>query len=166
MNSGKMVLVTVRWTRTARYVKEAGVVPLTSHFQGTKPTSKAHTVTVGTFRQHRPAQWRISQGTRLGMRAGAVGQRATTHSTQIQTHKRFWFLKCCFASTETVGLLRAGAQDDHIDFHTALTHERSKKPLFIGTKHNMRIFEVIPFISRPDITTGWLGVKQTDEKQN
>ena len=27
-------------------------------------------------------------------------------------------LKCCFTSTETVGLLRTGAQDGHLDFHT------------------------------------------------
>ena len=28
-------------------------------------------------------------------------------------------LKCCFPSTETVGLLGTGAQDVHLDFHTA-----------------------------------------------
>ena len=28
-------------------------------------------------------------------------------------------LKCCFTSTETVGLLGPGAQDGHLDFHTA-----------------------------------------------
>ena len=28
-------------------------------------------------------------------------------------------LKCCFTSTETVGLLGTGAQDGHLDFHTA-----------------------------------------------
>ena len=28
-------------------------------------------------------------------------------------------LKCCFTSTETVGLLGTGAQDGHFDFHTA-----------------------------------------------
>ena len=28
-------------------------------------------------------------------------------------------LKCCFTSTETVDLLGTGAQDDHLDFHTA-----------------------------------------------
>ena len=33
--------------------------------------------------------------------------------------KAFWLLKCCFTSTETVGLLRTGAQDGHLDFHTA-----------------------------------------------
>ena len=29
-------------------------------------------------------------------------------------------LKCCFTSTETVGVLGTGAQDGHLDFHTAL----------------------------------------------
>ena len=28
-------------------------------------------------------------------------------------------LKCCFTSTETVGLLGTGAQDVHLDFHTS-----------------------------------------------
>ena len=28
-------------------------------------------------------------------------------------------LQCCFTSTETVGLLETGAQDGHLDFHTA-----------------------------------------------
>ena len=28
-------------------------------------------------------------------------------------------LKCCFTSTKTVGLLWTGAQDGHLDFHTA-----------------------------------------------
>ena len=28
-------------------------------------------------------------------------------------------LKCCFTSTETVGLSGTGAQDVHLDFHTA-----------------------------------------------
>ena len=28
-------------------------------------------------------------------------------------------LKCCFTSTETVGLLGMGARDVHLDFHTA-----------------------------------------------
>ena len=30
-----------------------------------------------------------------------------------------WKLKYCFTSTETVGLLGTGAQDVHLDFHTA-----------------------------------------------
>ena len=28
-------------------------------------------------------------------------------------------MKCCFTSTETVGLLGTGAQDGHLDFHAA-----------------------------------------------
>ena len=27
-------------------------------------------------------------------------------------------VQCCFTSTETVGLLGMGAQDNHLDFHT------------------------------------------------
>ena len=30
-----------------------------------------------------------------------------------------WLLKCCFTSTETVGLLGTGALDGHLAFHTA-----------------------------------------------
>ena len=30
-----------------------------------------------------------------------------------------WLVECCVTSTETVGLLGTGAQDVHIDFHTA-----------------------------------------------
>ena len=30
-----------------------------------------------------------------------------------------WLVECCFTSTETVGLLATGAQDGHLDFHTA-----------------------------------------------
>ena len=29
------------------------------------------------------------------------------------------WLKCCFTSTETIGLLGMGAQDIHLNFHTA-----------------------------------------------
>ena len=28
-------------------------------------------------------------------------------------------VECCFTSTQTVGLLGTGAQDGHLDFHTA-----------------------------------------------
>ena len=28
-------------------------------------------------------------------------------------------MKCCFTSTETIGLLGMRAQDSHLDFHTA-----------------------------------------------
>ena len=38
--------------------------------------------------------------------------------TCVLGHCRLW-LKSCFTSTETVGLLGTGAQDDHLDFHTA-----------------------------------------------
>ena len=32
---------------------------------------------------------------------------------------RMLMVKCCFTSTDTVGLLGTGAQDIHLDFHTA-----------------------------------------------
>ena len=35
-------------------------------------------------------------------------------------------LKCCFTSTETVGLLRTGARDVHLDYHTAPEPTRSE----------------------------------------
>ena len=31
-----------------------------------------------------------------------------------------WLVECCFTSTETAGLLGTGAQDGHLNFHTAL----------------------------------------------
>ena len=34
-------------------------------------------------------------------------------------HLCWLMVECCFTSTETVGLLGAGAQDGHLDFHTA-----------------------------------------------
>ena len=30
-----------------------------------------------------------------------------------------WLVECCFTSSETIGLLGTGAQDGHLDFHTA-----------------------------------------------
>ena len=30
-----------------------------------------------------------------------------------------WLVECCFTYTKTVGLLETGAQDGHLDFHTA-----------------------------------------------
>ena len=40
-------------------------------------------------------------------------------------------LKCCFTSTETVGLLGTGAQDGHLDFHTAPELSHTNANLFI-----------------------------------
>ena len=34
-------------------------------------------------------------------------------------HLCWLMVECCFTSTETVGLLGTGAQDGHLDFHTA-----------------------------------------------
>ena len=43
-----------------------------------------------------------------------------------------WLVECCFTSTETVGLLGTGAQDDHLDVHTALDLCRLHGPACIG----------------------------------
>ena len=45
-------------------------------------------------------------------RAGVFGAESVLWSFQLM------LLKCCFTSTETVGLLAIGAQDGHLDFHT------------------------------------------------
>ena len=47
---------------------------------------------------------------------------STGHPPRLSTApdlRRVGGLKCCFTSTETVGLLGTGAQDVHLDFHTA-----------------------------------------------
>ena len=36
----------------------------------------------------------------------------------VSLRKSFLLLKCCFTSTETVGLLGTGAQDVHLNIHT------------------------------------------------
>ena len=40
-------------------------------------------------------------------------------SASVNINTRLTLLKCCFTSTETVGLLGTRAQDVHLDFHTA-----------------------------------------------
>ena len=37
----------------------------------------------------------------------------------FKTAETLIMVECCFTSPETVGLLGAGAQDGHLDFHTA-----------------------------------------------
>ena len=49
-------------------------------------------------------------------------------------------LKCCFTSTETVGLLGTGAQDGHLDFHTAPgTDTDLHGPIYIYIHRSMLI---------------------------
>ena len=36
-------------------------------------------------------------------------------------------VECCFTSTETVGLLGTGAQDGHLDFHTAPKYRAKRR---------------------------------------
>ena len=44
------------------------------------------------------------------------GERKPVKTQIVFNHS---WLKCCLTSTETVGLLGTGAQDVHLDFHTA-----------------------------------------------
>ena len=45
--------------------------------------------------------------------------RPASAGTLGETRRGSWLVECCFTSTETVGLLGTGAQDGHLDFHTA-----------------------------------------------
>ena len=48
--------------------------------------------------------------------------RPSTSSSPLYCLLAEWIIRlveCCFTSTETVGLLLTGAQDGHLDFHTA-----------------------------------------------
>ncbi len=50
-------------------------------------------------------------------------------ATFQKKEEKNWWLKCCFTSTGTPGLLGTGAQDCHLDFHTApdlYTHTHSE----------------------------------------
>ena len=40
-------------------------------------------------------------------------------ASRLKLSKCGKLVECCFTSTETVGLLGTGAQDSHLDFHTA-----------------------------------------------
>ena len=46
-------------------------------------------------------------------------QSTITFEAEHHMFKFLLMLKCCFTSTENVGLLGTGAQDGHLDFHTA-----------------------------------------------
>ena len=76
----------------------------------------------------------ITTGPKYGVCDRQWLQKCTTMSIFVG------WLKCCFTSTETVGLLGTGAQDVHFDFHTApelcifvhltlhLNHDRALPP--------------------------------------
>ena len=64
--------------------------------------------------------WRLtsSQTTRLAL--GTDICHSSCFSSSLFAFFFFFFVvKCCFTSTETVGLLGTGAQDGYLDFHTA-----------------------------------------------
>ena len=58
-----------------------------------------------------------------------TGDETLTTTTTVRRGKSIIerLLKCCFTSTETVGILGTGAQDGHLDFHTA--PELSRTPV-------------------------------------
>ena len=49
----------------------------------------------------------------------ALGQSQQGLKRLSERQSRMLLLKCCFTSTETIGLLGTGSQDGHLDFHTA-----------------------------------------------
>ena len=53
-----------------------------------------------------------------GEQSGSLQALGSLTSTGTVSRLIGW-LKCCFTSTETVGLLGTGAQNSHLDFHTA-----------------------------------------------
>ena len=57
--------------------------------------------------------------------------------TAAVQHSAEKMLKCCFTSTETVGLLGTGAQDVHLDFHTAPELCRLRTDEIQGQKERM-----------------------------
>ena len=52
------------------------------------------------------------------IRDGSPG-RPPRLSQQLLSSARMLLVECCFTFTETVGLLGTGAQDVHLNFHTA-----------------------------------------------
>ena len=62
-------------------------------------------------------------------------------STSSLCHAHYPLVACCFTSTETVGLLETGAQDGHLDFHTApeLCLSYRSSALLLSVHRNRRL---------------------------
>ena len=73
---------------------------------------------------------------------------ATSTVTQLLCSDRREHVKCCFTSTETVGLLRIGAQDGHLDFHTApeLRYMSARSPPEVHTQMGPQNSEDVPLV--------------------
>ena len=73
---------------------------------------------------------------------------ATSTVTQLLCSDRREHVKCCFTSTETVGLLRIGAQDGHLDFHTApeLRYMSARSPPEAHTQMGPQNSEDVPLV--------------------
>ena len=63
-------------------------------------------------------QYCLTETARL-IRTESPGRHTSTLTQLLNSVLIRWFVECCFTSTETVGLLGTGAQDVHLDFHTA-----------------------------------------------
>ena len=65
------------------------------------------------------SEWRGAGGDRVYV--GGWGKRweGAADLGDWKKRRKVGWLKCCFTSTETVGLFGMGAQDVHLDFHTA-----------------------------------------------
>ena len=63
--------------------------------------------------------WRIQRSSLILSSLARVASLALDHGHPALNLFFLKLLKCCFTSTETVGLLGTGAQDGHLDFHTA-----------------------------------------------
>ena len=68
--------------------------------------------------------------------------------TQLLCSDRREHVKCFFSSTETVGLLGTGAQDGHLDFHTAteLCYMSARSPAEVPTQMGPQNNEDVPLV--------------------
>ena len=100
------------------------LVPIPLPRPDTNPSSRYH-----SLRPHDPVPVTICIATLL---TETHGRRRPISGSLYFLRKRYrtaatsllllLLLKCCFTSTETVGVLGTGAQDVHLDFHTATEH--------------------------------------------
>ena len=72
---------------------------------------------------------------------GLLGTGTSTF-TQLLGSENIDLVKCCFTSTETVGLLATGARDVHLDFHTP--------PELLNTSNTERKLRTPPHTIRKD----------------
>ena len=88
-------------------------------------TERAETAAVSRGTSHVTTKQRCKYTTSVDIQNALQWDRKNdSRSSRITCDKSEWvcltvgWLKCCFTSTETVGLLGTGALDVHLDFHT------------------------------------------------